>query len=123
MPMSPDFKQRLLPGLGRIAAHFGTPFHIYDEAGMIETGEALKTAFARIDGFMEYFAVKALPNPRVMEIMAKLGFGFDCSSVPELVLSRRVGAAGETIMFTSNNTTAEDFARFGAICRDLRLSW
>jgi len=109
MPMSNDFKKRLLPALADIVAHFGTPFHIYDEAGIIDTGLSLKNAFSDIAGFMEYYAVKALPNPSVMAILQKLGFGFDCSSIPELVLSRQLGAIGEKIIFTSNNTTGEDF--------------
>ncbi len=109
MPMSVDFKKRLLPALADIAAHFGTPFHIYDEAGIFETGLGLKHAFSEIAGFMEYFAVKALPNPSIMDIMQKMGFGFDCSSIPELVLSRQLGATDEKIIFTSNNTTDEDF--------------
>ena len=109
MPMSDGFKKRLLPDLADIAAHFGTPFHIYDETGILNTGLALKNAFSDIDGFMEYFAVKALPNPSIMAIMTKMGFGFDCSSIPELVLSRQLGATGEKIIFTSNNTTDEDF--------------
>jgi diaminopimelate decarboxylase len=110
MPMSPDFKQRLYPLLNDIARHFGTPFHIYDESGIRRTGLDLKAAFSKIDVFKEYFAVKALPNPRIMGIMKEMGFGFDCSSVPELALSRRLGARGEEIMFTSNNTADEDFA-------------
>ena len=109
MPMSDDFKKRLLPALADIVAHFGTPFHIYDEAGIFDTGLSLKNAFSDIGGFMEYFAVKALPNPSIMAIMQKMGFGFDCSSIPELVLSRQQGATGENIIFTSNNTTDEDF--------------
>jgi len=109
MPMSDDFKKRLLPDLADIAAHFGTPFHIYDETGIFDTGLALKNAFSDINGFMEYFAVKALPNPSIMAIMTKMGFGFDCSSIPELALSRQLGATGEKIIFTSNNTTDEDF--------------
>ncbi|MCU0559995.1 MAG: diaminopimelate decarboxylase [Desulfobacterales bacterium] len=109
MPMSPEFEKRLYPVLAKVAAHFGTPFHIYDEAGIRRTGEALKRAFAGIDAFSEYFAVKALPNPRILEIMRSLGFGFDCSSIAELRLSRRVGARGEEIMFTSNNTGPEEF--------------
>jgi diaminopimelate decarboxylase len=110
MPMSPDFKKRLYPLLNSIATHFGTPFHIYDETGIRQTGKDLITAFYKIDIFREYFAVKALPNPHIMAIMKEMGFGFDCSSVPEIVLSRRLGAKGEEIMFTSNNTTDEDFA-------------
>lgn len=109
MPMSQDFKARLLPLVDTIASHYGTPFHIYDEAGIRKTGEELKAAFAGIDGFQEYYAVKALPNRRILEIMHDLGFGFDCSSIPELILSREVGATGEQIMFTSNNTTREEF--------------
>ena len=109
MPMSPAFKGRLFPKVAQIAEHFGTPFHIYDEAGIRETGAALKQAFAGIDGFREYFAVKALPNPRILEIMQDMGFGFDCSSIPELILSRQVGGRGEDIMFTSNNTSPEEF--------------
>ncbi|MBK8032896.1 MAG: diaminopimelate decarboxylase [Chloroflexi bacterium] len=109
MPMSPAFDQRLAPILPEIAAHFGTPFHLYDEIGIRETGAALKAAFAAIDSFREYFAVKALPNPAILSIMRDLGFGFDCSSVPELILSRGVGAWNEDIMFTSNNTSAAEF--------------
>jgi diaminopimelate decarboxylase len=107
--MSQSFQDRLFPIAADIARHYGTPFHIYDEAGIRATGEELKKAFANIDGFREYYAVKALPNPRILEIMKDLGFGFDCSSIPELIMSRQVGGTGEDIMFTSNNTTQEEF--------------
>ncbi len=109
MPMTDNFKNRLFAILPEIVEHFRTPFHIYDETGIRETGETLKKAFSAIDGFKEFFAVKALPNPSVLSIMKAMGFGFDCSSMPELVLSRKTGARGEEIMFTSNNTTTEDF--------------
>ncbi|MBS3755467.1 MAG: diaminopimelate decarboxylase [Desulfobacterales bacterium] len=110
MPMSEAFTKRLFPILPGVAEHFGTPFHIYDETGIRETALSLKSQFSRLPvNFKEFFAVKALPNPHVMAIIQDLGFGFDCSSVPELALSRRIGARGEQIMFTSNNTTREDF--------------
>lgn len=109
MPMSQEFKQRLFPRVREIAAHYGTPFHLYDEAGILATGAALREAFAGIDGFREYYAVKALPNPRILSLMKQMGFGFDCSSIPELVMSRRVGGRGEEIMFTSNNTSLAEF--------------
>ncbi len=109
MPMSKAFENRLLPVLDEIVDHFGTPFHIYDEAGIRETGQNVNAAFSRLNGFREYFAVKALPNPRILKIMRDLGFGFDCSSIAELRLSRLTGARGEDIMFSSNNTTAEEF--------------
>jgi diaminopimelate decarboxylase len=108
--MSTAFENRLYPRLEGLAAHFGTPFHIYDEAGIRDTGNRLKRLFSGIVGFKEYFAVKALPNPAILAIMADMGFGFDCSSVAELVLSRRVGGSGDDLMFTSNNTTREEFA-------------
>ncbi len=109
MPMSPPFQNRLFPKLEKIAGHYGTPFHIYDEAGIRETGARLKKAFAGIDGFREYFAVKALPNLRILQLMREMGFGFDCSSIPELIMSRQIGARGDDIMFTSNNTSQEEF--------------
>jgi diaminopimelate decarboxylase len=109
MPMSVDFERRLYPILDQVVAHFGTPFHIYDEAGIRQTGEALKNAFAQVPGFREYFAVKALPNPSILAVMREMGFGFDCSSAPELMLSRRIGARGEDLMFTSNNTDRREF--------------
>jgi diaminopimelate decarboxylase len=109
MPMSTSFQDRLFPHLEKIAAHYGTPFHIYDEAGIRATSEGLKQAFAGIDGFREYFAVKALPNLRILELMQELGFGYDCSSIPELIMSRQVGGRGDDIMFTSNNTSQEEF--------------
>ena len=109
MPMSQSFEDRLLPVLDEIIDHFGTPFHIYDETGICETGQNFINAFSRLNGFREYFAVKALPNPRILRIMQDLGFGFDCSSIPELLLSRQIGARGEDIVFSSNNTTPEEF--------------
>lgn len=110
MPMSQEFQDRLFPGLPKIARHFGTPFHIYDETGIRQTAQELKTRFSPLPAtFQEFFAVKALPNPSILAIMADMGFGFDCSSVPELVLSRQTGARGGLIMFTSNNTTPSDF--------------
>ena len=110
MPMSQSYKDRLFPILPKLAAHYGTPFHIYDEAGIRATGEELNQAFAGIPGFREYFAVKALPNRSIQELLFDLGFGFDCSSIPELILSRQVGARGEDIMFTSSNTSQEEYA-------------
>ena len=109
MPMSNSFENRLLPVLDEIVAYFGTPFHIYDETGIRETGQNFINAFSRLNGFREYFAVMALPNPHILQIMQDLGFGFDCSSIPELMLSRQVGAGGEDIVFSSNNTSADEF--------------
>lgn len=109
MPISNSFNDRLSPILEKIVAHYGTPFHIYDEIGIRETGRLLIESFSGIPGFREYFAVKALPNPRILEIMISMGFGMDCSSIPELALSRKAGASGEDLMFTSNNTSREEF--------------
>nr|WP_320048996.1 diaminopimelate decarboxylase [uncultured Desulfuromonas sp.] len=110
MPMSDAFKQRLFKALPEIAEHYGTPFHIYDEAGIRETGKHLKQVFSGIDGFREYFAVKALPNKQILKLMKEMDFGYDCSSIPELIMSRELGAETEDIMFTSNNTSPEEFA-------------
>ena len=110
MPIANDFRQRLYPQLPAIAEHFGTPFHLYDEAGIRATVARLYAAFAKVAGFKEYYAVKALPNPRILALLRELGCGFDCSSIAELVLARQAGARGEEIMFTSNNTSPEEFA-------------
>jgi diaminopimelate decarboxylase len=115
MPISEAFRHRMFPILEEVAAYFGTPFHIYDEQGIRDTGQSLIDAFSSVGEFREYFAVKALPNPEILRIIKSLGFGFDCSSIPELMLSREVGAQDETIMFTSNNTSPEEFeAAFAA---------
>jgi len=109
MPMSESFKSRIFPVLDKITSHFQTPFHIYDETGIRETGRRLQTAFSGIDSFKEFYAVKALPNPKILKIMQSMGFGFDCSSITELQLCREIGAHDEDIMFTSNNTSHRDF--------------
>ncbi|MCU7809101.1 MAG: diaminopimelate decarboxylase [Candidatus Thiodiazotropha sp. (ex Semelilucina semeliformis)] len=114
MPVSNDFSARLEQSLKGIVEHYSTPFHLYDEKGIRETGNALIDAFAGVESFREYFAVKALPNPSVMKLMQSMGFGFDCSSIAELALSRQIGARGEEIMFTSNNTSPKEFAAAAA---------
>ncbi len=108
MPISEDYKKRLYPVLDKIVQHYKTPFHIYDEKGIRETCRKVDESFYPLN-FKEYFAVKALPNLRVLNIMREMNCGFDCSSIPELFLSRKVGARGEDIMFTSNNTSFEEF--------------
>jgi len=107
--MSRAFEDRLFPKLPEIIECFGTPFHIYDEQGIIDNGEKWKADFRDIFGFKEYFAVKALPNPSILRIMQKLGFGLDCSSTSELILARQNGFPAEDIMLTSNNTSGELF--------------
>ena len=95
--------------LEEIAEKYPTPFHIYDEAGIRKNAEALKQAFSWNKGFKEYFAVKATPNPFLIEILREYGCGCDCSSKTELMLSKAIGAVGEDIMFSSNDTPAEEF--------------
>ena len=93
-----------------IAAVHPTPFYLYDEKGIRRNAEAVKEAFSWNPGFREYFAVKATPNPYILEIFKDYDFGFDCSSMAELMLSKAVGADGEHIMFSSNDTPAEEYA-------------
>ena len=94
-----------------ITAQFPTPFHLYDEAGIRRTARALRQAFAWNPGFKEYFAVKATPNPFILSILREEGCGAECSSDTERMLAHAVGFAGDEIMFSSNNTPQEDFAR------------
>ncbi len=109
MPMSDDYQKRLSAVLPRIVNTFKTPFHIYDETGIRQTCRHLTHAFGDIAGFKEFFAVKALPNPSIMKIVHEMGFGFDCSSIPELCLSRQISRNPDDIMFTSNNTSIDQF--------------
>lgn len=95
----------------KISEIYPTPFHIYDEKGIRQSIRQLRQAFAWVDGFTNYFAVKALPNPFILRIMQEEGFGADCSSLPELLLAERVGLSGEGIMLTSNETPAEEYRK------------
>lgn len=104
--------------LEEIAATHPTPFHIYDAEAIRAQAKRLKKAFSWNRGFCEYFAVKATPNPVILDILKQEGCGVDCSSLTELMMSDRVGFKGEEIMFSSNATPAEDFIearRLGAI--------
>ena len=104
--------------LEEIVKEYPTPFHLYDEKGIRENAKALKEAFAWNKGYKEYFAVKATPNPYILNILKDYGCGCDCSSYTELLMSESVGSVGEDIMFSSNDTPAEEFrlaAKLGAI--------
>ncbi len=92
-----------------IVKTYPTPFHIYDEKGIRENARRLKKAFSWNKGFKEYFAVKATPNPYLMQILREEGCGVDCSSLTELMLSDTVGFSGKEIMFSSNVTPEADF--------------
>lgn len=97
--------------LEAMATKWPTPFHIYDASAISRNAEALKAAFKWNKGFREYFAVKATPNPYILKLLSKHGFGCDCSSLAELVLSEKAGVTGENIMFTSNDTPSEEFLK------------
>ena len=107
-----------LEQLREMTEQYPTPFHLYDEKGIRENARRLKEAFAWNPGFKEYFAVKATPNPAILKILREEGCGADCSSLTELMLADRSGFSGHEIMFSSNDTPAEDFklaAQLGAI--------
>lgn len=107
-----------LKQIQEIVKTYPTPFHIYDEEGIVENARKLKQAFSWNKGFREYFAVKATPNPYLMEILKKEGIGADCSSYTELLMADAVGLRGHDIMFSSNVTPEQDFkkaAELGAI--------
>ena len=97
--------------LEKIVAKFPTPFHIYDEKAIRENARDLLHAFEWNEGFKEYFAVKATPNPFILKILKSEGFGTDCSSLPELLLSEKAGIVGTDIMFSSNDTPAIEFQK------------
>ncbi|MCD8127005.1 MAG: diaminopimelate decarboxylase, partial [Clostridiales bacterium] len=104
--------------LEAICAQYPTPFHLYDEAGIRATARAVREAFAWNPGFREHFAVKATPTPQILDILREEGCGVDCSSLTELMMSERCSFQGEEIVFSSNETPAEEFvkaAQLGAI--------
>lgn len=104
--------QRMLQALPEALQRYPTPFYIYDEQGIRDTARAYKKAFAWVKpGYRNYFAVKACPNPHIVNVLKDEGFGADCSSLPELVIAEKLGMRGEDIMFTSNDTPAGEFVK------------
>ena len=97
------------PQLEEIIRTYPTPFHLYDERGIRENARAVNAAFAWNGGFKEYFAVKATPTPAILKLLREEGCGADCSSLTELMLAEKCGFRGEEIMFSSNNTLAEEY--------------
>ena len=95
--------------LEKIAETYPTPFYLYDEKGIRENAERLKAAFSWNKGFREYFAVKATPNPFILNILKEYGFGTDCSSETELLMSKACGFSGHHVMFSSNDTPPAEF--------------
>lgn len=95
--------------LEEIVKKYPTPFHLYDEKGIRENVKALKEAFSWNKGYKEYFAIKATPNPFLIHILQEYGCGCDCSSKTELMLAKAIGAVGDEIMFSSNDTPIEEF--------------
>lgn len=98
-----------LEKLKEIDKTYPTPYHLYDEKGIRENALRLRDAFSWNKGFKEYFAVKATPNPFILNILKECGCGVDCSSLTELMMSDKLGFHGDDIMFSSNDTPAEEF--------------
>jgi diaminopimelate decarboxylase len=104
LPLSPD-------ALARILDRHPTPFHLYDEAAIRANARRLLAAFAWAPSFREYFAVKATPNPYILKLLREEGFGADCSSLAELLLAEKADINGESVMFSSNDTPAEEYVK------------
>lgn len=103
----PFTKQKIL----EIIKKFPTPFHIYDERAIRRNARNFLKEFGTLEGFREFFAVKATPNPFILKIMKEEGFGVDCSSYSELIMAEKTEFRGEEIMFSSNDTPAEEYAK------------
>ena len=110
-----------LEQLQEIVKKYPTPFHLYDERGIRENARALNKAFSWNPGFKEYFAVKATPNPQLLKLLREEGCGVDCSSLTELMMSDRCGFSGGEIMFSSNDTPAEEFVLAGQLGATINL--
>ncbi|MFP4432307.1 MAG: diaminopimelate decarboxylase [Spirochaetaceae bacterium] len=111
VPFTKDF-------LEEVTTKYPTPFHIYDEAAIRDNARKMYEAFdwvpgtdGKPGGFKNFYAVKALPNPHILRIVAEEGMGYDCSSGSELALMERLGVSGEEIVFTSNDTPAKEYRR------------
>lgn len=110
-----------LEQLKEIEKTYPTPYHLYDEAGIRRNVEDLKKAFSWNKGYKEYFAVKATPNPYLVNILREYGCGLDCSSLTELMFAKALNVTGEDIMFSSNDTPAEEFAYANKIGATINL--
>lgn len=97
--------------LDQLATQLPTPFYLYDEASILTRIESLQKAFSWNEGYREYFAIKANPNPHILQLFTSNACGLDCSSLAELVLAEKVGARENFIMLSSNNTPAEEFIK------------
>ena len=103
----PFTKQKIL----EVIKKYPTPFHIYDERAIRQNAGKFLKSFGILEGFRQFFAVKANPNPYIIKILKQEGMGVDCSSYPELEIAERLGFKGEDIMFSSNDTPAEEFVK------------
>lgn len=109
---SKPVSERILRALPEALKNYPTPFYIYDEEGIRDTARAYKKAFSWVEpAYRNYYAVKACPNPHIVNILKEEGFGADCSSMAELVIAEKVGLSGEEIMFTSNDTPADEYIK------------
>lgn len=108
MPLPATFADRLLPILPDLVEQYGTPFHIYHANGIVAAHQRLTEAFGAAP-YRQHFAVKALPNPHVLQLLIEHGSGLDCSSQVELDLAEYVGCRGDDVVFTSNNTPLREY--------------
>ena len=97
--------------LAELVSRYPTPFYLYDEAAIRENARRITRAFSVFPAYLQHFAVKALPNPFILKILADEGFGADCASLPELLLADLAGIKGEAVMFTSNETPAREYQK------------
>jgi len=98
--------------LENIADKYDTPYYLYDEQSIkINARNYIETFTKYFPGFKQYYAVKALPNPSILQILKKCGVDFDCSSPEEIQIVQLVDKYSDKesdIMYTSNYTSKSD---------------
>ena len=97
--------------LDELSRVYPTPFYLYDERAIRDNARRLLAAFSVFPEYKEHFAVKALPNPYILKILASEGLGADCSSYTELLLADMAGMKGEDLMLTSNETPSREYVK------------
>ena len=96
-----------------ISAHaeeWGTPCYIYSRATIERHWEAFDNALGEQPHLVCY-AVKANSNLAVLNVLAKLGSGFDIVSVGELERVLRAGGRADRVVFSGVGKTADEMAR------------
>lgn len=99
----------------QLAEQFGSPLYVYNAEKIQSQYNRLTAAFSKVEKLRINYAMKALSNIAILQLIKEMGSGLDTVSIQEVLLGLHAGFAPEKIFYTPNGVSLEEIEEVNAM--------